>query len=133
MPFVHARNTYVMLGGVDLSAFVNSSEFSRSADSHDVTTYGRESRVYQGGLMDATFNAEGIYDNGTIGPRDTIEPLIGTTVALVRRVEGTGTGRPVDTCQVLVTSYVETSPVDDMVTWSVECQVSGEITSANQV
>lgn len=132
MAFVHGKNTYISLNSVDLSAFVTSSEFSRDADTHDVTTYGKNSKVYQGGLMDATFTMEGVYDNGTSGPRDTIEPLIGTSTTLIRRPEGTGSGLPQDSVSVVVSSYVETSPVNDMVKWSCECQCSDDITSTNQ-
>jgi len=132
MAFIHGKNTVITLDSNDLSAFVTSSEFSRSADSHDVTTYGKDSKVYQGGLLDATFSMEGIYDNGATGPRDVIEPLIGTNVTLVRQPEGAGTGLPEDSVDVLVTSYVESSPVDDMVTWSCECQPSDDITSSDQ-
>lgn len=132
MAFVHGKNTYISLNSVDLSAFVKSSEFSRDADTHDVTTYGKGSKVYNGGLLDATFSMDGVYDSGTSGPRDTIEPLIGTTVTLIRRPEGTGSGLPQDSVSVVVKSYVETNPVDDMVTWSCECQCSDDITSTNQ-
>lgn len=132
MAFVHGKDTFISLNGSDLSAFTNTSELSRSADSHDVTTYGKNSHVYQGGLLDGTASMGGIYDNGATGPRDIIEPLIGTVVTLIRRPEGTGTGRPQDSVAVLVTGYVETNPVADMVTWSAELQMSDEVTSTNQ-
>ena len=132
MSFVHGKNTFISLNAVDLSAFVTTSELNRSADSHDVTTYGKNSHVYNGGLLDGKATMSGVYDNTAAGPRDTIEPLIGTTVTLIRRVEGTGSGRPQDSVQVLITGYVETNPVADMVAWSCEMQCSDEITSTNQ-
>jgi len=128
----HGKNTYISLNAVNLSTFVTTSELNRSADSHDVTTYGKSSHVYAGGLLDGKATMSGIYDNTAAGPRDTIEPLIGTTVTLIRRVEGTGSGLPQDSVSVLVTGYVETNPVADMVTWSCEMQCSDEITSTNQ-
>jgi len=132
MSFVHGKNTFISLNAVDLSAFVTTSELNRSADSHDVTTYGKNSHVYNGGLLDGKATMSGVYDNTAAGPRDTIEPLIGTTVTLIRRVEGTGSGRPQDSVQVLIVGYVETNPVADMVAWSCEMQCSDEITSTNQ-
>jgi len=132
MAFVHGKNTFISLNAVNLSAFVNTSELNRSGDSHDVTTYGKSSHVYAGGLLDGKATMAGIYDNTAAGPRDTIEPLIGTVVTLIRRVEGTGAGLPQDSVSVLVTGYVETNPVADMVTWSCEMQCSDEINSANQ-
>ena len=132
MAFVHGRNTVILLDANDLSAFCNESEFGQEADSHDVTTYGKNSKVYQGGLKDASFSMGGTYDNGASGPKAIIEPLIGTVVPLVRRPEGTGVGLPEETVDVLVTGYTETNPVADMITWSAECQCSDDITSADQ-
>jgi hypothetical protein len=132
MAFKHGKDTFISLNAVNLSTFVNTSELSRSADSHDVTTYGKSSHVYAGGLLDGKATMSGIYDNTAAGPRDTIEPLIGTVVTLIRRPEGTGSGLPQDSVSVLVTGYVETNPVADMVTWSCEMQLSDEITSTNQ-
>jgi hypothetical protein len=133
MAFVHGKNTYLSLDGDDLSAFTTESELERTSDKHDVTTYGKNSHVYAGGLLDGKAGAQGIYDNtaGT-GPRAVIEPLIGTLVTLVRRPEGTGTGKPQDSVQVLVEKYVETSPVADMVKWAVELQPSDDVTTTSQ-
>lgn len=132
MSFTHGKDTYISLNGSDLSAFTNTSELGRTSDSHDVTCYGKSSHVYLGGLLDGKATMGGIYDNGVTGPRDIIEPLIGTVVTLVRRPEGTGSGRPQDSVAVLVAGYTETSPVADMVTWQCEMQCSDDVTSTNQ-
>lgn len=132
MAFKHGKDTFISLNAVDLSAFVNTSELTRTADSHDVTTYGQDSHVYQGGLLDGTATMAGVYEDSATGPRATIEPLIGTVVTLIRQPEGTGSGLPQDSVDVLVTSYVETNPVADMVAWSCEMQLSGEVDSSDQ-
>lgn len=132
MAFVHGKNTFFSLNGSDLSTFTNTSTFTRKADKHDVTTYGKNDHVYSGGLGDGGMSAGGVYDNGATGPRDIIEPLIGTVVTMIRRPEGTGSGLPQDSVSVLVEEYVETSPVADMVTWSVTLQPSDAVTSTNQ-
>lgn len=132
MAFVHGKNTVFTLGGNDLSAFTNTSSFTRGADSHDVTTYGKSDHCFAGGLGNNSWSAGGIYDNGATGPRDIIEPMVGTVVTLIRKPEGSGTGLPQDSVSVLITSYVETSPVADMVSWSVEGQCSDAVTSTNQ-
>jgi hypothetical protein len=132
MAFVHGKNTYISVDGDDLSAFTNTSTLTRTADSHDVTTYGKNSHVFQGGLLNGTASMGGIYDNGATGPREVLEPLIGTVVALVRRPEGTGSSLPQDTVDVLITSYVETNPVADMVTWTCEFQLSDDVDSTPQ-
>ena len=132
MAFVHGKDTYISLNGSDLSAYVTTSELNRSADIHDVTTYGKGSHVKVGGLLDGKASMSGVYDNTASGPRDIVEPLLGQTVTLIRRPEGTGTGRPQDSVSVVVGTYVETNPVADMVTWSVELELSDEVTSTNQ-
>jgi hypothetical protein len=132
MSFVHGKDTFVSLNGSDLSPFTDTSEFGRTSDKHDVTTYGKQSHVYNGGLLDGTASMGGTYDNTSSGPRDIIEPLIGTVVTFIRRPEGTGSGRPQDSVSVLVEEYVESSPVADMVKWTCKMQCSDEITSTNQ-
>jgi hypothetical protein len=132
MSFVHGKNTYISLNGVDLSAYVTTSQLEKSADKHDVTTYGQTTHVYNGGLKDGTASISGIYDNGVSGPRASILALIGTTCTLVRRPDGTGTGKAQDSVTVLVEKYTETNPVADMVTWACDLQLSGAVTTTAQ-
>lgn len=132
MAFVHGKNTVFSLNGSDLSAYTKRSNLERRSNKHDVTVYGQNSERYAGGLLSGAFGAEGVYDNSTSGPHDIIEPLIGTVVSLVRKPEGTGSGLPIQTVDVLVEKYTETNPVDDMVAWAVDLQLSGDVTSTNQ-
>ncbi|GIH07498.1 hypothetical protein Rhe02_55650 [Rhizocola hellebori] len=132
MAFTHGKNTVVILGGANLSAFSNTSTMTRKADKHDVTCYGKDDHVYEGGLGDGAASIGGTYDNTAAGPRDVIEPLIGQVVPFVRRPEGTGAGKPQDSMNVLVEEYVETSPVADFVTWSVKLQPSDAVNSTDQ-
>jgi len=133
MGFIHGKVTFVSLDGDDLSGFGTSCEFTRSADSHDVTTFGKDSHVKQGGLFDGSATIEGIYDNTeSTGPRGVIEPLIGTNVELVHQPEGAGAGLPQDVCDVLVQEYTESSPVADMVTWSVSLELSDDVDTTAQ-
>lgn len=132
MSLTHAKNTYISLNAVDLSGFTKESDLKRTADSHDTTTYGMNSHRYDGGLLDGKATMGGDYDNGATGPHDVIVPLIGTKVTLVRRPEGTGTGRPQETVTVLVTDYTETSPVAGYVAWSAELQLAGDVVEVNQ-
>lgn len=132
MAFVHGKNTYVSIDGDDISVFCNSVGNKRTADSHDVTTFGKSAKVYFGGLLDGTFDISGIYDNGATGPKAVVEPLIGTVVELIYRPEGTGSGKPETTVDVLVTGYDETAPVADMVTWTATLQSSDTAVIADQ-
>lgn len=133
MANVHTKLTIVKLGAADISTFSNESEFVRKADVHDKTCYGADDHVYHGGLGDSTFKVGGLYDNtATTGSRNVIEPLIGTTVVLTRQLEGAGSGKPQDVVDMVVTSYTESSPVADMIKWSMEGQCSGAVNSAVQ-
>jgi len=129
----HGKLTVIILAGNDLSQYCDSSDFKRGADEHDRTTYGKNAHVVRGGLLNGSATIGGIYDTtaGT-GPRAVIRPLIGTNVAYVRRVEGTGVGKPQDSVNVLVKSYVETSPVADLVRWSAELTLSDDVNSTPQ-
>lgn len=134
MAFVHGRGTVVSIDGDALTAYSNSVAFARSADSHDVTTFGKSSKVYSPGLKDGTATIEGIYDStGSTGPGAVLRPLVGAAaVALVYQPEGTGSGKPTATVDVLVTAYEETAPVADMITWSATLQLSDDIADTTQ-
>lgn len=134
MAFVHGKGVVYTLNADDLSAYSNSITFSRSADSHDVTTFGKNSKVYQSGLKDGTAKVSGIYDNTAVtGPSALFRGLLGgASVPLVYKPEGTGTGKPSATVQVIVTGYEESAPVADMITFSADLQLSGDITDATQ-
>lgn len=127
MAFVHGKESVVTLGGDDLTAFINNVAFNRTADSHDTTTYGQTGHTFQGGLTNGTCTLTGIYDDSATGPEAIIVPLIGTVVELVWKPEGNGVGKPIRTCDVLVTGYDETSPVADMIAWSASLQISGAV------
>lgn len=132
MAFKHGKGTVVSIDGDSMTAFSNNIEFKRTADSHDVTTFGKNSHVYEGGLLDGTATVTGIYDDGEASPEATISPLIGTVVELVYQPEGVGSGKPTRTVDVLVMGYTETSPVADMITWTAELQMSDDVTNTTQ-
>lgn len=132
MAFTHGKSTVIKLNGSNLSAFTNTSDLGRESDSHDVTTYGKNSHVFSGGLLNGKASMAGIYDNTAIGPRDVIRPLVGTVVPLIRQPEGAGAGKAQDVVNVLVLDYVETNPVADMVSWTCSMQLSDDINSADQ-
>lgn len=132
--FVHGKGTAVSLNSDDLSVYSNSVEWTRTPDSHDVTTFGKNSKVYNGGLLDGTATVQGTYDNtASTGPAAVIEPLVGTVVEFIYQPEGLGSGKPTKTVDVLVGEYTETAPVADMITWSVSLQMSDDVAITAQV
>ncbi len=135
MSFVHGKDTEVEVNSVDISAFTNSTTWSPSASSHDVTTYGRNSRNYKGGLKDGTATIGGMFDNAAASTPALVlnAALGGNLVPFVYRPAGTGTGLAERTVQVLVTAYEESAPVADMVSWTATLQFSGDVTDVAQV
>ena len=134
MAFIHGKGTAVTIDGDDLSVYSNSVTFTRTADTHDVTTFGKNSKVFQSGLKDSTATLEGIYDSTTgTGPGAVLRPLVGgLAVALVYRPEGTGSSKPEAEVDVLVSSYEESAPVADMITFTAELQGSDDIDDTPQ-
>lgn len=133
MATVHGKNCQVSLDGDDLSVYSKKVDFEQEADSHDVTCFGKNSKVYAGGLKDGTATVEGVYDTTvSVGPAAVVRPLLGTVVELIYKPEGTGTGKPTHTVDVLVTSYKESAPVDDMVSWTADLQLSDDVASTTQ-
>ena len=134
MAFVHGKGNVVSIDGKAMTAYATSVTFTRTADSHDVTTFGNNSKVYRTGLKDGTGKVEGVYDNtASTGPQAVFRPLIGAAaVDLIYRPEGTGTGKPTSTVSVIVTQYEESTPVADMITWSADLQFSGDIADTSQ-
>ncbi len=134
MAFVHGKSTIVTIDGDDLSAYTNNTQFNRSGDSHDTTTYGKTAHTFQSGLKGGTATISGIYDSSAAaGPGGVLRPLVaGAAVTFIYKPEGTGTGKPQASVSVIVTAYEETSPVADMITWSATLQFSDAITDTTQ-
>ena len=133
MSTVHGKLTVITVATKDISPYCKTSSYEGSADVHDTTGYGKDAHVKDGGLLDGKFTCGGTYDNtALVGPRNALKPLLGTKVAVVRKPEGTGTGKPQDSFQAVLSKYVETNPVDDMVSWSAEFEISDVITTTTQ-
>ena len=133
MGFQHGKDTVITVGGDDISAWTNTSEMTRGAADHNVTSYGKDAEVHAGGLLNGQFTCGGTYDNTiTTGTHAVLNPLVGTVVEVERSPEGTGSGKPLQTFDALLTQYVETNPVADMVTWSAQFTISDDVVETAQ-
>lgn len=132
--FVHGKGVVVTIDGDNISAYTKNVEFSREADTHDTTTFGQNSKTYASGLKDSTVKLEGVYDNTVAtGPGAVLRPLLGAAaVPFLYRPEGVGVGKAQSAVDVIVNSYEESAPVDDMITWTAELQCSGDIADTAQ-
>jgi len=128
MAFAHGKDTKLTVATKDISPYTKTSSYEMNADFHDTSGYGVTNKTKQGGLKDGKFTCSGTYDNtALLGPRNVLHGLVGTSVAVVRNVEGTGAGKPNDAFTAVLVKYVETNPVDDMVTWSADFEISGPV------
>lgn len=133
MATAHGRNTVLTVNAKDISPYCKTSSLELTAETHDTTGYGATAHTKAGGLLDGSFTVSGTYDNTTlVGPRIVLLPLIGVSTAIVRKLEGTGSGKPQDTFTAICKKYTETNPVDDMVTWSADFEISGAVASVSQ-
>lgn len=131
----HGKNGYISIGGGVLTGYVNTTQIARGVDTHDTTVYGNDAHRFNGGLLNNSGSMGGFFDSAAVtGSASVLEPIVSAAVAveLIWRPEGTGAGKPEDTAQVIITNYVESAPVADMITWTADFVVDGEITRSVQ-
>lgn len=126
--FIHGKGTVLSVDANDLSVYSTSCEYELKADEHDVTTFGNDFKKFNGGLIESTMKIEGNYDDtASDGPRATLETLVGKTAEMVYKPEGAGTGNPTRTWEVLLTTYTETAPVNDMIKFAATFRGAGAV------
>lgn len=124
----HGRLTILTVATKDISLATKTSTFSGSADVHDTTGYTLANRTKTGGLIDGKFTASGMYDLTTVtGTAAALEGKEGTSQAIVRKIAGTGTGKPSEVFTGVLAKFDVSDPVDDIVTWAAEWEVSGVV------
>lgn len=133
MAKVHGKHTVITVESADISPYCKTSNYERTAKNHDTTGYGVDDEDYEPGLKGGKFTFGGTYDSTeTTGPRDALHDLVGTKVTVSRKVEGTGTGKPIDMFDMTLDKYAESSPHDDMVSWSAEGTIAGGVVTSAQ-
>lgn len=129
----HGRLTVLTVATLDISLSTKTSTFSGTADVHDVSGYGLTNRTKTGGLVDGKFTASGSYDLGTVtGTPAVLEGKEGVTQAITRKVAGTGTGKPQEVFSGVLAKFDVSDPVDDVVTWAAEWEVTGTVNRTAQ-
>lgn len=108
----------------DISAYLTSASAPRSADTHDVTTFGDTSKDYIPGLLDGTISIEGKFDP-TVDAH--LAGILALQVAFEYHPQGVVTGTPKYTGNCICTSYEPDTPVDSEATFSAEFQVTGNV------
>lgn len=71
MPFVHGKSTAVILGGTDVSSFLNSVDQTITRDVSESSTFGAQAKSYVKGQKDGTISLNGYWD-GASGAIDSV-------------------------------------------------------------
>ncbi|MBN1174530.1 MAG: hypothetical protein JXA67_20345 [Micromonosporaceae bacterium] len=128
----HSKYTVILINDIDVSQYCTDSNVEQSAGTEDNTTYGKNAVVKDPTLLDGAFGCGGKYDDSVGGPRAVLKPLVGTKVVVKYRPEGTGTGKPQDVFDAVITKYTETAPVAGYRLWTLETEPSDEWDSTDQ-
>ena len=128
--FVHGKSTYFNLddtGGTarDLSDTLTSVDFPETIDTAETTAFGATSKSYIVGLRDATVSVSGLWDATVDGYMLGTEPA--TRTWLFGPAGSTG-GNIKYTGEAVLTSYGISNPVGDVISYSLDLQVTGYVT-----
>lgn len=135
--FKHGKNAYFSLDGtagslVAISDTLNEISMPREIETAETTAFGQDDKTYITGLGDATISLSGMFDA-------TVDTQIAGNIANLKSgsvaslsfeygPSGSAASSPKFTGEALITSYEVSSPVGDVVTYSLELQVTGGVT-----
>ena len=131
MPFRHGKNTRVLIGSSDLSAYFRETSVSSSVETAETTTFGvsGDAKTYVTGLSDSTVSISGLFDDDTGAADDVISAALGSDTDVVFTIAQDGglvVGRRCLLGQSIETKYDLSSPVADVVSTSLDLQSDGE-------
>lgn len=135
--FKHGKNAYFALDGVaaslvNISDTLNEISMPREVETAETTAFGTGDKTYITGLADATISLSGMFDA-------TVDTQIAGNIANLKSGSvsslsfeygpaGSAGSSPKFTGEALITSYEVSSPVGDVITYSLELQVTGGVT-----
>lgn len=115
-----------------LDPYLNSVEFTRSNDTHDVTCFGAEGHVFVTGLTDGSISLEGFWDKtalvGTATVLDGLVDLDTPTLGFEYGPEGRTTGQVKYSGECILEDLQYSSSVSDVVNFSASLQITGTVT-----
>lgn len=124
----HGKNTVVLVGANNLSAYLNNVDYAKTADTHDTTTFGADAKTYEPGLKDGTASLAGLFDGDPDAIDEELDAILGGAAQVVTiGVEGMAAGKRARLLQALETEYNVSSPVADMVAVDASIQADGGI------
>lgn len=120
MAFRHGRHADVSVDGDSLSAYCDEAEITLENDTAETTTFGSSWKTHIPGLNGASMTLSGNYDpTASTGPAAVLTALIGADpFPVLYHPGGNDTGQIQHSFDAILTSYSESSPVGDKVTFS---------------
>lgn len=135
MATVHGKNSAFQLddsGGTlrDLSANCNNVSFPQEVETADDTAFGDNDRSFLVGLKTSTISIDGHFSSTANEADAVLGGQLGGAASSTFQYhpEGNSAGKVVYHGECFVTSYEITGSVDDLVTFTAECQVTGAVT-----
>jgi predicted secreted protein len=130
--FVHGKNAQLELGGTNLSDTLNEISMPREIETAETTAFGNQDKTYITGLSDATVSLSGMFDATVDGAISTLITNLKSgsiaSASFAYGPAGSVGGKPKFSGDAIITSYELSSPVGDVVTYSLELQVTGGVT-----
>lgn len=128
MAIPHGKDSVFTIDSVDLTSYLDNISFPRSVDTAETSTMGNSSKTYIEGMTDSTISISGKWDGtATTGPDDVLEGLTGS-VTFEYGPDGDTATHVKYTGNCIKTAYNVTSPIGDVVAFTAEFQVTGDIT-----
>ncbi len=116
--------------GANAVTGLRTSTIAYARETKEITAHGDTAKKYVPVLGNHSFNLQGWYDDTATTGNSTVVKAgaeAGATYTIKRYPEGKVNTNPMETFSAVLTNYTETDPVDDIVTWTADFQISGEI------
>lgn len=122
LKLVRGASTMILSSGVDTG------ELARLCDTYDVTGWGKDDKNFIAGLRSATLKFSGpwastyeTFLSGGLGSSSLNAFTFGPESTVATRIKLTG--------NLIFTNYMVQAPVNGRINWTVDCQLTGAITS----
>ena len=128
--FAHGKSTDFAIddtGGSsrNISDTLTDVSFPQTIDTAETTAFGSSNKSYIVGLKDTTISVSGIWDATVDGYISGTEPA---SRSFIYGPAGTTSGNVKYTGEAIMTNYSVSNPVGDVVTFSMDLQVTGAVT-----
>lgn len=129
MAFIHGKSTGVLFNGSNLSSYFNEASVSQDVETAEVTAFGNNAKAYITGLKDGTMSLSGMFDGDQNAVDSVLAGAVGAEAAKPVTItpDGTTFGKVSLSGDSRETSYEISSPVGDVVSASMEVQVTGGV------